>query len=83
LLILIGAGHICPAPTARGIYPDGQLGKNLVRRIHIYLARLLYVLTATLLAKDVWTPVFGYQGAWTATRRLLTVFGQVFWRWRC
>lgn len=35
-----------------------------VRRIKVYLLRVLYFLMATFLAWDVWSYVFAHQGAW-------------------
>ena len=41
-----------------------------VRRINVYLMRVLYFLMATLLAQDVWTYVFSHQGAWDPNRAM-------------
>jgi len=35
-----------------------------VRRINIYLLRVLYLLMATMLAYDAWSYIFTHQGAW-------------------
>src|SRR5215469_6516411 len=35
-----------------------------IRRINIYLLRLLYLLMATLLAQTVWAYILGHQGPW-------------------
>ena len=37
-----------------------------VRRINVYLLRVLYLLMATLLAKDVWTYIIAHQGPWNS-----------------
>lgn len=41
-----------------------------VRRINVYLMRVLYFLMATLLAQDVWSYVFSHQGAWDPNRAM-------------
>ena len=35
-----------------------------VRRVNVYLLRVLYALMATMLAYDVWSYIFGHQGVW-------------------
>jgi hypothetical protein len=35
-----------------------------VRRINIYLLRLVYILMFFVLGKDTWTPILTHQGTW-------------------
>src|SRR5215469_12597715 len=41
-----------------------------VRRINVYLMRVLYFLMATFLALDVWSYVLSHQGAWEPNRAM-------------
>ena len=48
----------------KSLFERDHLRYEGVRRINVYLMRLLYLLMATLLAMDVWSYVFAHQGPW-------------------
>ena len=50
--------------SIKSIFERDHARYDGVRRINVYLLRVLYLLMATLLAMDVWTYIFGHQGLW-------------------
>jgi hypothetical protein len=53
-------------------------GNEGVRRINIYLLRLLYVLMFFVLGKDAWTHILTHQGSWGPADAMVWCVGAAF-----
>lgn len=50
--------------SIKGIFQPDYERHDGVRRINVYLMRLLYALMLIFLGKDAWTHILSHQGAW-------------------
>ena len=48
----------------KSIFERDHVRYDGVRRINVYLMRVLYFLMAVFLAMDVWTYILGHKGPW-------------------
>jgi hypothetical protein len=53
-----------------------------VRRINIYLLRLVFILMFFVLGRDTWTHIFAHQGAWEPGNAMVCASGQHLPLWR-